>query len=67
MRDLLLAPLARFLAALVGLIAAPFGTRELLLILGLGLVGYGAALVYWPAGFLAPGVIITGVAIFGTR
>lgn len=41
--------------------------QELMLVLGLGLVGYGAGSVYLPAGFFLPGAVITYVAIFGMR
>ncbi|MCF7725768.1 hypothetical protein [Sulfitobacter sp. M22] len=41
--------------------------RDIMCIVGVGLVGYGAWLVYPAAGFIAPGVILTAVAIFGVR
>jgi hypothetical protein len=41
--------------------------RDVMYIVGVGLIGYGAWLVYPAAGFIAPGIILTAVAIFGVR
>ncbi|MDF3413277.1 hypothetical protein HKX54_02315 [Sulfitobacter sp. M57] len=41
--------------------------RDALAVLGVSLIGYGAWLVYPPAGFIGPGVILTGIAIFGVK
>lgn len=41
--------------------------RDALGIIGLGLLGYGCWLIYPPAAFIVPGVVLVGVAIFGTR
>ena len=41
--------------------------RDFVLLIGLGLVGYGAWLVFPPAGFIVPGGILSGVAVFGVR
>lgn len=43
------------------------GAREAILLVGLGLVAYGAGSVYLPAGFFLPGIVILYVAIFGLR
>lgn len=39
--------------------------RDVLAIVGVSLIGYGAWLVYPPAGFISPGVILTCIAVFG--
>jgi hypothetical protein len=41
--------------------------RDAMCVVGVGLIGYGAWLIYPAAGFIAPGVILTAVAIFGVR
>ena len=41
--------------------------RELMLLVGLGAVGYGAGSVYLPAGFFIPGAVLLFVSINGTR
>lgn len=41
--------------------------RDFIGLVGVGLVGYGGWLVYEPAGFIAAGVILACVAIFGVR
>jgi len=41
--------------------------RDIVGMIGLGLLGYGAWLVYPPAGFITPGMILAGVAVFGVR
>jgi hypothetical protein len=46
---------------------SPVDKRDVIFFVGVGLVGYGAFLIYPAAGFLAPGVILTGVSIFGVR
>jgi hypothetical protein len=46
---------------------APIGFREVLLLGGSVLLGVGAAAVYPPAAFIAPGVVLVGVAVFGVR
>ena len=60
-----------FVASLIGLIAAvvyeAIGYRELLLFAGTGLLSYGAALIFPPAAYIVPGVVFTGVAVFGVR
>jgi len=57
------AALVRVAAAL----ASPIGFRELMLFAGAGLIGFGAAQIYPPAGWALPGLILAGVAIFGVR
>jgi hypothetical protein len=44
--------------ALVRRVAAELDAQTVLLAAGLGLVSYGAALVYPPAGYLAPGLAL---------
>ena len=44
-----------------------FDRRDFIGLVGIALVGYGAWLIYEPAGFIAPGVILACVAIFGVR
>lgn len=57
--------------SLVGMIwrtlIAPIGFREVLLLGGTAMLGLGAAMVYPPALYLAPGVVLVGVAVFGVR
>jgi hypothetical protein len=52
---------------LLGALISAFDQADLLMFAGLGLLGYGASLVYWPAGFLVPGAILVAVAVFGVR
>lgn len=51
----------------VTVLLEPIGFREVLLICGSGLVGFGAHYVYPPAAYIAPGLVFVGVAIFGVR
>ena len=44
-----------------------FDRRDFVGLVGVGLIGYGAWLVFPPAGFIVPGAIMAGVAIFGVR
>lgn len=53
------------LASGIAAIARTVGPREAGLLIGLGLVGYGAAQVYPPAGFVLPGMVLLYVAIAG--
>lgn len=46
---------------------APIGFREVLLLGGSALLGYGASFVFPPAAYLAPGAVLVGVAVFGVR
>ena len=55
------------LGRMLGAGLAVIGVQDLSLALGLALLGYGLSLVYWPAGFIAPGVVLIAVAIFGVR
>ena len=41
--------------------------RDIIALLGLGLLGYGSWLVFAPAGFIVPGAILSAVAVFGVR
>ena len=50
---------------ILSLLAAHAGWREILLIAGLGLAGYGAGLIYFPLGFLLPGVALVAIAALG--
>lgn len=47
--------------------ASAIDVQSILLIGGLALVAYGSSLIYWPAAFVVPGVVLTAVAIFGVR
>lgn len=55
------------LRAAVKTMAEPIGLRELMLFAGSALVGYGAFAIYPPAAWIAPGLMLAGVAIFGVR
>lgn len=44
-----------------------FGVREALLVAGLGLLAGGCWFVWPPLSAIAPGVVLTGVAVFGVR
>jgi hypothetical protein len=37
--------------------------RDLILAAGLACLGYGASLIYYPAGWLVPGVLLTWIAM----
>lgn len=41
------------------------GLRELIAVLGLASLSYGAWLVYKPAAFIAAGAILLGAALYG--
>lgn len=60
-------PAMRRLLSPLAAIFSELGARELMLFAGLGLLGYGLSLVYWPAAFIAPGAVLAAVAVFGTR
>lgn len=53
------AAFARACARLVGLLATEIGVDGALLACGLLLLSYGSSLVYPPAGFIVPGVVLT--------
>jgi len=55
------------LAVAAKTLLAPIGFREVLLLGGSALLGYGASFVYPPAAYLAPGVVLVGVAVLGVR
>lgn len=57
----------RRLASIAGAIGKVIGPREIGLLAGLVLVGYGAWSVYPPAGFVAPGAVLLYVVIAGLR
>jgi hypothetical protein len=40
------------------MLAGELDAQTVVFVAGLGLVGYGAALVYLPAGYLAPGLVL---------
>jgi hypothetical protein len=46
---------------------SPIGFREVLLLGGAILLALGASAIYPPAAYLAPGVVLVGVAVFGVR
>lgn len=45
----------------------PFDLRDGVFVVGLGLVSYGAWLIFPPAGFIAGGVLLLLLATFGVR
>jgi hypothetical protein len=47
--------------------SSPIDVRDVIGLVGLGLIAYGSHLVYPPAAFFVPGIILVGVAIFGVR
>ncbi|VFU07004.1 hypothetical protein [Methylocella tundrae] len=53
--------------SLISRISKAVAPRDLMLAVGLGLLGYGLSLVSVPAAFAAPGAILIGVAIFGVH
>jgi hypothetical protein len=55
------------LASLTAAVGRAIGPREAGLLIGLGLLGYGASLVYWPAGFMLPATVLLYVVIAGLR
>jgi hypothetical protein len=56
-----------FAGIVAGWKATDIGPCEAALLSGLGLVGYGAGVVYRLAGFIVPGVVVLSVAIVGLR
>jgi hypothetical protein len=48
-------------------IAKTIGGREITLLAGLGLLGFGAGAIWLPLGLMLPGVVLLYVAIFGLR
>jgi hypothetical protein len=60
-------PVVNAIAFLSTRLLAPIGFRDLLLLGGSGLVGYGLAPVWLPAAFIVPGAIFVYVAIFNVR
>jgi hypothetical protein len=55
------------LASLAAAVRGAIGPREAGLLIGLGLLGYGASEVYRPAGFIVPGAVLLYVVIAGLR
>lgn len=51
----------------IQVLLAPIAFREVLLFGGSVLLGYGAGMIYPPAMFVVPGVVLVGVAVFGVR
>ena len=43
------------------------GPRELGLLIGLLMIGYGAGLVWLPAGLFLPGAVLLYISIFGLK
>ena len=58
---------AVFVVALAEVAVRALGVGEIMLIGGLALVGYGAGLVYAPAGFFVPGAAMLAIVAFGIR
>lgn len=48
-------------------ITTVFGARELTLLGGLGMFGYGLWLIWIPGAFVGVGLVLLGLAIFGLR
>lgn len=46
------------------MVAAEFDREDILLVCALALLAYGSWLVYQPAGFLIPGAVLLGVALW---
>jgi hypothetical protein len=55
------------LARGLGAAISAFDKRDALLLAGLALAAYGLALVWLPAAFIAPGIVLAAVAVFGVR
>ncbi len=53
--------------AFFALIGNAIGIRELFLVIGLALVGYGLSLLSIAAAFVVPGSVMVAVAVFGVR
>lgn len=51
--------LRRLLAAIGGSI----GVDDVLLVIGVALLAYGAGLIYQPAGYLVPGAVLVWIAL----
>ena len=47
--------------------AAWIDRRDVVGLVGVGLLGYGASLIMPAAGFLVAGAVLTAVAVFGVR
>lgn len=43
---------------------AQFDTRDMFLLIGLGLLAYGLTLVWLPGAFIVPGAILLYIALF---
>lgn len=54
-------------SALLRQAAAAVALRDVILALGLGLLGYGLSMVSMAAAYAVPGAVLTGIAIFGVR
>jgi len=48
-------------------VRSALGVREILLVIGACLLGYGSFLIWAPAGFVVPGAVLAYVAIFGVK
>lgn len=46
---------------------SPIDKRDFLMLTGLGLLGFGCYLVYPPAAFISPGLILVGISVFGVK
>lgn len=51
----------------VSVLLAPIGFREVLLFGGAFLLSIGLGMIYPPATYIAPGVVLVAVAVFGVR
>nr|DAH82782.1 MAG TPA: hypothetical protein [Caudoviricetes sp.] len=63
----MLANAGRAIVGGVSTVVAGAGPREVMLLGGCGLLGYGLNAVYPPAAFIIPGAIFVAVATIGSR
>lgn len=56
----------KFAAALVAFVKA-FGAREVFMVFGLSILGYGIGMLHVPTALITVGTIMVAVAIFGVR
>jgi hypothetical protein len=47
--------------------AVELDRTDVVFVCGLGLLTYGAFAVYYPAGYLVPGAILTGLGLWAAR
>lgn len=59
--------ISRAIDALAKAVSSVIGPPEVAFLIGLVMVGYGAGLVWLPAGIFLPGMILLYVSIFGLK